>query len=183
MANTAPISASSMISPVSEEKITCTPLAWVMGVTACTISSSASRISPRPMPTRPSCPARLCLRPRKKITPIKISSGDSQERSKVRIRAISAVPTSAPSTITSAGASATRSCATNEVTSMVVALLLWTSAVTPIPAQKASGFFSTLRLSTVRNRAPNTRITPVRTICVPQTSSATAEADVAESAR
>ena len=53
--------------------------------------------------------------------------------------------------------------------------LLCTSAVTPIPAQKASGFFSTLRLSTVRKRAPKTRITPVRTICVPQTSIATAE--------
>ena len=164
MANTAPISASSIMSPVNEAKMTCTPLAWVIGVTACTISSSASRISPRPIPTRPSCPARLCLRPRKKMTPIKISSGDSQERSNVRIRAISAVPTSAPRTITSAGASATRSCATNEVTSMVVALLLCTSAVTPMPAQKASGFFSTLPLRTVRKRAPNTRITPVRTI-------------------
>ena len=58
---------------------------------------------------------------------------------------------------------------------MVVALLLCTSAVTPIPAQKASGFFSTLRLSTVRKRAPNTRMTPVRTMCVPHTSRATAE--------
>ncbi|MNS62194.1 hypothetical protein D3C72_952460 [compost metagenome] len=109
------------------------------------------------------------------MTPMKISSGDSQERSKVRIRAISAVPTSAPSTITSAGVSATRSCATNDVTSMVVALLLCTRAVTPIPAQKASGFFSTLRLRTVRKRAPKTRITPVRTMCVPQTSRATAD--------
>ena len=43
---------------------------------------------------------------------------------------------------------------------MVVALLLWTRAVTPIPAQKASGFFSTLLLRTERRRAPNTRITP-----------------------
>jgi hypothetical protein len=33
---------------------------------------------------------------------------------------------------------------------MVVALLLCTSAVTPMPAQKASGFFSTLLLRTVR---------------------------------
>ena len=154
MANTAPISASSIISPVNEAKITCTPLAWVMGCTACTISSSASRIKPRPIPTRPSWPARVCLRPRKKITPIKISSGESQDRSKVSTLAISAVPTSAPSTITSAGASATRSWATKEVTSMVVALLLCTSAVTPIPAQKASGFFSTLLLSTLRRRAP-----------------------------
>ncbi|CNV05965.1 Uncharacterised protein [Salmonella enterica subsp. enterica serovar Bovismorbificans] len=147
----------------------------MIGVTACTISSSASRIRPSPIPTRPSCPARDCLRPKKKITPIKISSGDSHERSKVRIRAISAVPTSAPSTITRAGVRATRSWATNDVTNKVVALLLCTSAVTPIPAQKASGFFSTLRLRTVRRRAPNTRITPVRTICVPHTNSATAE--------
>ncbi|SUB69133.1 Uncharacterised protein [Pluralibacter gergoviae] len=58
---------------------------------------------------------------------------------------------------------------------MVVALLLCTRAVTPIPAQKASGFFSTLRLSTVRRRAPKTRITPVRTMWVPHTSSETAE--------
>jgi hypothetical protein len=94
------------------------------------------------------------LRPRKKITPIKISSGDSHDRSKVSTLAISAVPTSAPSTITSAGVRPTRSWATNEVTSMVVALLLCTSAVTPMPAQKASGFFSTLLLRTVRRRAP-----------------------------
>ena len=154
IANTAPIKASSMISPVSEAKITCTPLAWVMGFTACTISSRASRISPRPIPTRPSCPARVCLRPRKKITPIKMSSGDSHDRSKVSTLAISAVPTSAPSTITSAGVRPTKSWATNEVTSMVVALLLCTSAVTPRPAQKASGFFSTLLLRTVRRRAP-----------------------------
>ena len=175
MANIAPIKASSMMSPVSEAKITCTPLAWVIGVTAWTMSSSASKIRPRPIPTRPSCPARDCLRPRKKMTPIKISSGDNQDRSKVRIRAINAVPTSAPNTITRAGVRATRSWATKEVTSMVVALLLCTSAVTPMPAQKASGFFSTLRLRTVRRRAPKTRITPVRTMWVPQTSRATAE--------
>ena len=106
---------------------------------------------------------------------MKISSGDNHDKSKVRIRAISAVPTSAPNTITSAGVRATRSWATNDVTSIVVALLLCTSAVTPIPAQKASGFFSTLRLRTVRRRAPKTRITPVRTIWVPHTSRATAE--------
>lgn len=96
IANTAPIKASSMISPVSEAKITCTPFARVMGCTARTISSRANRISPRPIPTRPSCPARVCLRPRKKITPININNGDSHDRSKVNTLAISAVPTSAP---------------------------------------------------------------------------------------
>ena len=65
-----------------------------------------------------------------------------------------AVPTSAPRMITSAGVSPTRFCATNEVTSSVVALLLCTSAVTPMPAMNAIGFFSTLRLSTRRKSAP-----------------------------
>ncbi|MNE35506.1 hypothetical protein D3C80_1292700 [compost metagenome] len=60
-------------------------------------------IRPRPIPTRPNCPARVCLRERKKITPRKISSGDSHDRSKVSTRAISAVPTSAPSMIANAG--------------------------------------------------------------------------------
>ncbi|MNP67337.1 hypothetical protein D3C76_1631590 [compost metagenome] len=78
------------------------------------------------------------MRDRKKITPIKISSGDSHDRSKVSTRAISAVPTSAPSMVASAGVSAIRPWPTNDVTSMAVALLLWTMAVTRIPAMNAS---------------------------------------------
>ncbi|MNJ80468.1 hypothetical protein D3C77_788610 [compost metagenome] len=64
------------------------------------------------------------MRERKKITPRKISSGDSQDRSKVSTRAISAVPTSAPSMIAKAGVMAIRPWPTKEVTSMAVALLL-----------------------------------------------------------
>ncbi|CAH0310239.1 hypothetical protein SRABI106_04024 [Rahnella aquatilis] len=170
MANTAPVRASSSTSPVRDENKTLTPEACMIGVAAPTISSSASKISPSPIPTRPICPARVCLRLRKNATPTKISSGESQERSKVRIRAITAVPTSAPRIITSAGASATSPCDTNDVTSSAVALLLCTRAVTPMPATNASGFFSTLLLRTRRRLAPKTRMMPVRTMCVPHTS-------------
>lgn len=50
IANTAPIKASSMISPVSEAKITCTPFAWVMGCTARTISSRGQQDQPQTDP-------------------------------------------------------------------------------------------------------------------------------------
>ena len=175
MANSAPVRASSMTSPVRLENSTFTPLAWVMGSAASTISCSARMIRPRPMNTRPSWPRRVCLRVRKKITPKKISSGDSHDRSRVSTRAISAVPTSAPSMIASAGASAIRPLATKEVASSAVALLLCTSAVTPMPAAKASGRFCTLRLRMRRRSLPYTRRMPVRTMCVPHTSKATAE--------
>ncbi|MNF73513.1 hypothetical protein D3C84_555160 [compost metagenome] len=175
MANRAPVRASSSTSPVREENSTFTPLAVVMGSAAAIISCRARMISPRPMPTRPSWPRRVCLRERKKITPKKINSGDSQDRSRVSTRAISAVPTSAPSMMASAGASSISPWATKELTSSAVALLLCTRAVTPIPAAKASGRRRTLRLSRRRRLAPYTRRIPDRTMCVPQMSKATAE--------
>ncbi|MGY4524776.1 hypothetical protein ACVWZT_001590 [Pseudomonas sp. TE21394] len=175
MANSAPTRASSMMSPVSEANSTFTPWAWVIGVAACTISSSARMIRPSPMPTLPSWPARVCLRERKKITPRKISSGDNQDRSSVSTRAINAVPTSAPSMIARAGVMAIRPWPTNEVTSMAVALLLCTMAVTRIPATNANGrlfmFWPMMR----RRLEPNTRRMPVRTMWVPQTRSVTDE--------
>ncbi len=76
---------------------------------------------------------------RKKQTPISVNSGDSQERSSVSTRAMSAVPTSAPSMTASAVGSAIRPWATKEMASKAVALLLCTNAVTPMPAPKASG--------------------------------------------
>ena len=127
------------------------------------------------MATRPSWPARVCRRERKKITPRKISSGLSQLRLSVSTRAMSAVPTSAPSMIARPGASAIRPWATKEVTSKAVALLLCTSAVTPMPATNASGRRPILWLSTLRNCEPNTRRMPVRTMCVPQTNKAMAD--------
>ncbi|MCY1176180.1 hypothetical protein D9M73_164420 [compost metagenome] len=115
------------------------------------------------------------MRERNRITPTKISNGDSHDRSRVSTRAISAVPTSAPSMMASAGASSISPWATKELTSSAVALLLCTRAVTPIPAAKASGRRRTLRLSRRRRLEPYTRRMPVRTMCVPQMSRAMAE--------
>ncbi len=92
----APISMSSIGSPESVEKRTRTPWAWVMGWVAAITSWSASSIRPRPIATRPICPARVSRRERKKITPKRISSGESHARSSEKTCAMSAVPTSAP---------------------------------------------------------------------------------------
>lgn len=163
------------MSPVSEANSTFTPWAWVIGAAACTISSSARMISPRPIATLPSWPARVCLRDRKKITPRNTSSGESHDRSRVSTRAINAVPTSAPSMIARAGVMAIRPWPTKEVTSMAVALLLCTTAVTTMPAMNARGRRFMFWLSTRRRLDPNTRRMPVRTMCVPHTSKATAD--------
>ena len=77
--------------------------------------------------------------------------------------------------IASAGVSAINPWDTKEVTSSAVALLLCTSAVTPMPAAKAMGRLLTLWLSTLRRCEPYTRRMPVRTIWVPQISRAMAE--------
>ncbi len=53
-----------------------------------------------------------------------------------------------------------------------VALEDCTSAVTPTPARNACSRLLTLWASTPRRLPPNTRSTPERTMCVPQTSSA-----------
>ncbi|MNT34046.1 hypothetical protein D3C72_1700030 [compost metagenome] len=75
----------------------------------------------------------------------------------------------------SAGVKVINPCPTKEVTSIAVALLLWTMAVTRIPAMKASGRLDMFWLSTRRKLEPYTRKMPVRTMCVPQINSATAE--------
>ncbi len=171
-ANSAPTSTASRVSPASEENSTCMPRASVIGSAACTINCRARMIRPRPISTRPIWPTRVCLRERNRQTPSSVSSGDSQERSRVSTRAISAVPTSAPSMIASAVGSAIRPWATKEMASSAVALLLCTSAVTPMPAPKASGALPMLWPSARRRCEPYTRMIPVRTICVPQTSRA-----------
>ncbi|MNN96067.1 hypothetical protein D3C81_2149890 [compost metagenome] len=56
-----------------------------------------------------------------------------------------------------------------------MALLLWTIAVTTIPAMNASQRLDMFWPMTWRRLEPYTRRMPVRTICVPQISKATAE--------
>ena len=54
----------------------------VSGRVAPTMSCSASVMSPRPISTRPTRPTVLFCRETNITTPVKMSSGDSQERSK-----------------------------------------------------------------------------------------------------
>ena len=169
----APMSMSSIGSPESVAKMTRMPCASVIGLVASITSWRARSMRPRPIATRPSWPARVPRRERKKITPKRMRSGESHDRSSEKICAISAVPTSAPSMIASAAGSATRFCETNELVRSAVALDDCTIPVTPRPARSAEKRFVTLFESTRRRSAPNTRSTPVRTMCVPHTSRAT----------
>jgi hypothetical protein len=98
----APISMSSIGSPESVAKITRTPCASVIGLVASMTSWRASSMRPRPMAIRPIWPAFVLRRDRKKITPRRIASGESQRRSSENAWARRAVPTSAPSMIASA---------------------------------------------------------------------------------
>jgi len=107
-------------------------------------------------------------------TPTKISSGDSQLRSKEKTTAIIAVPTSAPSITASAAAVVTSPLPTKLATMRQVAVLDCTRLVTPKPAANASGRLPKLRASTWRRFSPNTRSMPVRTMWVPHTSRAIA---------
>jgi hypothetical protein len=153
-AKSAPISMSSIASPESVAKITRTPCASVMGLVASTTSCSASSMRPRPMATRPSWPAFELRLDRKKITPKRMSSGESQRRSSENACASSAVPTSAPSMMASAAGSAMRFCETNELAIIAVALEDCTSPVTPSPAMNAEKRFEVLFASVRRRSAP-----------------------------
>ncbi len=170
-----------MFRPVSAEiepSSTRSALASTIGLAATAISSSASMISPSPISTRPKCPTGLPLRDRCRITPKKISNGDSHDRSSANTCAISAVPTLAPSRIANADDTPISPCATNAPTMVAVALLLCTRHVTPTPASSAESRFDTLRDSSRRRSAPYRRSMPTLTVCVPQTSRATPESSL-----
>ena len=172
-ANAAPIRMSSSVSPESVAKMTRTPCASVIGLVAVITSCRARSMRPRPTATRPICPIFVPRRERKKITPKKMSSGESHDRSSENTCASSALPTSAPSMMASAAVSPIRFCATKELAMRAVALEDCTRPVTPRPARNAEKRLDTLLESTRRRLAPKTRRIPVRTMCVPHTSSAT----------
>lgn len=106
------------------------------------------------MATRPSWPALVFLRARKKTTPKKMASGESHERSSENTCAMSAEPTSAPSMIASAGGRAMRFCETKELVMRAVALEDCTRLVTPRPARNAEPRLETLFDRTRRRLAP-----------------------------
>ncbi len=107
-----------------------------MGFVASWMSCRARMMRPSPIETRPSCPAFVFLRDRKKTTPKKMANGESQERFSENTCAMSEVPTSAPSMMASAGASAMRFCETKELAMSAVALEDCTRLVTPRPGHE-----------------------------------------------
>ena len=111
--------------------------ALVSTAVASLTSRSASSISPSPMRTRPKRPAGLDWREMNSTTPTKMNNGDSQDRSNENTTAIRLVPMSAPSITASASGRATRPWATKAETMRAVAVLDWTSAVTPMPDSAA----------------------------------------------
>ena len=92
---------------------------------------------PSPIRIRPKRPTFVDCRARNSVTPTKISSGASQDRSNERITVTSDVPTSAPSMTASAGAVLISPWPANAEMISAVAVLLWMSPVTPSPARNA----------------------------------------------
>ena len=88
--STAPTSMSSSTSLGSAASSARTAGDSVSGRVAATINCSDSRISPRPIATRPSRPVVVFSRAMNATTPPKISSGDSHDRSNENTTAISA---------------------------------------------------------------------------------------------
>ena len=86
---------------------------------------------------RPKRPTLVDCLARNSVTPTKIRSGASHDRSNDRITVTSEVPTSAPSMTASAGAVLMRPCPANAEMISAVAVLLWMRPVTPRPAKNA----------------------------------------------
>ncbi len=126
------------------------------------------------MTMRPKRPIEVDSRLMNSTTPTKISSGDSHDRSKENTTTIALVPMSAPSITASAAAVAMSPRPTKDETISPVAVLDCTIVVTAKPASSAWKRLPTLREMTWRRLAPNSRSTPVRTMCVAQTSRAMA---------
>ena len=148
--------------------------AWVSTLVDWVTSCSASNISPKPIRMRPMRPTVVAWRAMKSTTPMKMNSGESQDRSRENTSAIRLVPMSAPSITAKADCNVIRPWPTKEATISAVAVLDCTRAVTPTPEAIAVRRLLILLDRTLRRLAPKTRTMPVRTSCVPQTSRAMA---------
>ncbi len=109
---------------------------------------------PSPIRTRPKRPTLVSCRVRNSTTPTKIRNGDSHDRSNENTSTIRLVPTSAPSITASAGAVPIRPWPAKAATISAVAVLLWSSPVTPSPANSAVKRLLTLWRSSRRRSPP-----------------------------
>src|SRR5574344_1315171 len=174
MASSAPARISIVRSVVSACSSVRTSSDWVSTRVDSEIRRSASSISPRPISTRPMRPSCVSWRETNSTTPVKMHSGDSQDRSSENTTVMMAEPSSAPRITVSAAGRVIMPCPTNEDTISEVAVLDCTMAVTPMPESTAVMRVRTPRAINWRKLAPNTRKMPVRTIWMPQMSRAMA---------
>ena len=135
---------------------------------------SATSISPSPIATRPMWRTHVFFPQLKPIKPARKKIGATAETLNESTWTISVVPTFAPSMIESAGRSATNPPAANEVVIRAVAVLLCRRAVATRPARNAVKRLRSAVASTRRKLLPNARMIPVRTMCRPHRSRATA---------
>ena len=143
------------------------------GCVARASSFSDSSIRPSPMATRPRWRALSCSLDRKAMTPAPISSGDTQPRSNDRTWAAMVVPISAPSMMAKAIDSGIRPRPAKEETSSEVAVLDCSRPVTAMPPRKAVKRLREQAAMARRSAAPKARVSPVRTMRTPHSSSAT----------
>ena len=133
---TAPMMMQSTGSPVMALMKTRTPGAFSAGASVSSRICSASSIRPRPIETRPRSLMRERAPPRKATRPRMNRTGATAAMLNDRTWTISVVPTLAPSMIASAGTRPTRPSAVKELVIRAVAVLLWSSAVRPMPGGK-----------------------------------------------
>ncbi|MNL17038.1 hypothetical protein D3C87_1381070 [compost metagenome] len=129
----------------------------------------------RPTPARAApAPCRCTDFPRNRMTPARISIGDSQPRPSATIHAVVAVPTFAPSSTICAIAGAIKSFSTKEATISAVAVELCRAIVATRPAMKERNPPRVPAASPMRSLAPKARDIPSLICPRPKSSSATA---------
>ena len=172
-ASSAPISRLSTGSLVTAWSRLRTAGAFSAGASEPNRMCSASSIKPRPIATRPRSRVRVRAPRRNATTPRISSTGAAGEMSKDSTCATSVVPRLAPSMTASAGTSASIPLAANDVTSSPVAVLLCSTVVTVTPTPKALKRLPSAAPRKRRRSAPKARRTPLWTMCMPHSSSAT----------
>ncbi|MGY4595435.1 hypothetical protein ACVWXL_003181 [Bradyrhizobium sp. GM22.5] len=160
-------------SPVMEDITTRTPGAFSAGASVSSRMCSDSSISPRPIKTRPTSLIRERGPTRKATSPSTNRTGATAAMLNDSTCTINVVPTLAPSMIASAVTRLSRPSAANELVSSAVAVLLWSSAVSPRPAANALKRFPSALPSSRRRSGPKARRIPLWTMCRPHSNSAT----------
>ena len=137
-----------------------------------TIRRRASMIRPTPIRARPICRRLGVWLAVKSTKPVMTAAGESQRRSTAKSWAATAVPISAPSITARAAARPIIRRSAKAPVMIAVAVELCSGTVMKKPAATAEKRLPAARRRMSRRDEPNARLTPVRTICTPQSSKA-----------